>query len=154
MRRASRRTKGGFTLVETMLAGALLALAVVSLFEGIGVCARIGHENAQYLQADAYAHDLAWKRYNESYANLKNAYDLSRGQPIVENISSNAAPALWLSSSVPRSRTTFSRLTGDTGAGLVITVDVEWGPSGRRRSLSSSGHVASIFKSSYEQGDK
>lgn len=155
MKRRSGKAKGGFTLVETMLAGSLLALAVVSLFEGIGVCARIGHENAQYLQADAYAHDLTWKRYNESYANLKSAYDLNKNAAIVENISSNAAPALWLASSAARSYTTFSRLAGDTaGSGLVITVDVEWGPAGRRRRLSTSGHAASIFKSAHEQGDK
>ena len=39
--RKSGKSRRGVTLVEVMLAGALLALAVISLFEGIGVAARI-----------------------------------------------------------------------------------------------------------------
>ena len=93
--RKSGKSRRGVTLVEVMLAGALLALAVISLFEGIGVAARIARENAQVLQADAYAHDLAWKRFNESYSAL-NSLVLSRnGNPIAENVASNAAPARW-----------------------------------------------------------
>ena len=54
-----RKARRGATLVEVMLAAAILALMVLSLFEGIAVSARIAHENAEYLQADAYAFDLA-----------------------------------------------------------------------------------------------
>ena len=66
-----RRGRGGATLIEVMLAAAILSLMVLALFEGIAVSARIARENAEYLQADAYAFDLAWKRFNESYGALR-----------------------------------------------------------------------------------
>ena len=52
-----RRAKRGVTLVEVMLAASILALMVLALFEGIAVSARVARENAEYLQADAYAFD-------------------------------------------------------------------------------------------------
>ena len=55
------RLKRGVTFIEVMLAAAILALTVLAVFEGIAVSARIARENAEYLQADAYAFDLAWK---------------------------------------------------------------------------------------------
>ena len=61
------RGRKGATLVELMLAGAILALVVTSLFEGILVANRIAHENAELLAAQAIAADAAWWRFNEKY---------------------------------------------------------------------------------------
>ena len=158
MKRRDRRSRRGFSLVEVMLAGGLVALTAVSLFEGIGVCARIAHENAQFLVADAYAHDLAWKRFNENYSALNSVHLGRRNQPIVENIASNAAPALWISGSPAQSRTVFSYPKTASGAddvnGVRVTVDVEWGAAGNRRSLSSAGHVVAVHKSAHGQEDR
>lgn len=157
MTRTFQRAKSGVTLVETLLAGAILALTSLTLFEGIGMCTRIAHENAQFLVADAYAHDLAWKRFNEDYIQLKTLLGKQDTVNFNETISSNAAPTLWSSSSPAKSCTTLSRPKAENGTidpnGLLISVDVEWGPSNSRRTLSSSAHSISIYKSGIGRED-
>ena len=148
----------GATLIEVMLAGSILLLMSLSLFEGIAVAARIARENAEYLQADAYAFDLAWKRYNESYLALRNfipaGVNFRSFDP--ENISSNAAPMLCRAG-VPAavSHTTLTRVLdpSDTSVelGILISVDVEWGAAATRRRLSST-HTATVFKSGSGDG--
>ena len=153
---ATRRRARGVTLIEVMLASSIFALMVLSLFEGIGVAARIARENAEYLQADAYAFDLAWKRYNESYAALRNF--VSGEVPertIEENITEEAAPMLVRTGAPAKSYTTIKRVAdpGDasTELGVLISVDVQWGESGKIRQLSST-HTATVFKSGTEDG--
>ncbi len=159
MRSFSRRThkaRYGTTLVEVMLAAAILALMVLSLFEGIAVSARIARENAEYLQADAYAFDLAWRRYNESYGALRNLISASAPQRTYdEDLVEAAAPMLYRAGSPAKSHTTITRVVdpNDTSVelGLIISVDVEWGASSARRRLSST-HTATVFKGGTEDG--
>ncbi len=140
-----------------MLAGSILLLMVLSLFEGIAVAARIARENAEYLQADAYAFDLAWKRYNESYGALRNFVSASSPERVFspEEITEEAAPMLYHAGSAAKSYTTFRRIAdpSDTSVelGILITVDVEWGAAGARRRLSAT-HTATVFKSGSEDG--
>lgn len=145
--RRHRRRMRGVTLVEVMLAASILALTVLAVFEGIAVSARVARENAEYLQADAYAFDLAWKRYNEKYGEL---CKLVSERPFDENIASNAAPMLYRKDSPAQSHTTIRRFTdpNDTSVefGVLISVDVEWGAEGTRRHLSTT-HTATVFKS-------
>jgi len=146
----TRNAERGVTLVEVMLAASILALTVLAVFEGIAVSARIARENAEYLQADAYAFDLAWKRYNEKYGELRK---LVSERPFDENIVSNAAPMLYRKDSPAQSHTTIRRITNpsDTSVefGVLISVDVEWGAEGARRHLSTT-HTATVFKSGAE----
>ena len=152
-----RRAKRGVTLVEVMLAASILALMVLALFEGIAVSARIARENAEYLQADAYAFDLAWKRYNENYGSLRNL--IGKTQTWVEfpaeEITEEAAPMLYRAGSVAKSYTTIRRIADSTDPsvelGVLISVDVEWGAAGARRRLSAT-HTATVFKSGTEDG--
>ena len=145
-----RRAKRGVTLVEVMLASSILALMALSLFEGIAVAARIARENAEYLQADAYAFDLAWKRYNESYSALRNLAATPD-----EELTEEAAPMLYRPGAPAVSHTTITRVIdpNDTSVelGLIISVDVEWGASNARRRLYST-HTAMIFKGGTEDG--
>jgi type II secretory pathway pseudopilin PulG len=146
----------GVTLIEVMLAASILALMVLALFEGIAVSARIARENAEYLQADAYAFDLAWKRYNESYAVLRNFVSTTSSERTFdEEITEEAAPMLYRAGSSAVSHTTITRITNPADAsvelGLLITVDVEWGSSNSRHRLSST-HTAKVFKSGSEDG--
>ena len=150
------RAKRGATLIEVMLAASIFALMVLSLFEGIVVSARIARENAEYLQADAYAFDLAWKRYNESYAALRNFVSATvPEQTFNENITEDAAPMLYRAGSPAVSYTTITRIVdpNDTSVelGVYISVDVEWGAANSRRRLSST-HTATVFKSGSEDG--
>lgn len=152
-----RRAKRGVTLVEVMLAASILALMVLSLFEGIAVSARIARENAEYLQADAYAFDLAWKRYNENYSSLRNLIgkNQTRVELPSEEITEEAAPMLYRAGSVAKSYTTIRRIPDPSDAsaelGVLISVDVEWGAAGARRRLSAT-HTATVFKSGTEDG--
>lgn len=145
-----RRAKRGVTLVEVMLASSILALMALSLFEGVAVAARIARENAEYLQADAYAFDLAWKRYNESYMALRNLTATPD-----EEITEEAAPMLYHTGAPAVSHTTITRVVdpNDTSVelGLIISVDVEWGAPNARRRLSST-HTATVFKGGTEDG--
>ena len=140
----------GVTLIEVMLAASIFALMVLALFEGIAVSARIARENAEYLQADAYAFDLAWKRYNESYMALRNLTIIPD-----EVITEEAAPMLYRVESPAVSHTTITRLANpedpSVELGVLISVDVEWGAADARRHLSST-HTATVFKSGMEDG--
>ena len=151
---ADRFFKRGVTLVEVTLAGALFSFVVLGLFEGIAVAARIARENSEYLAADAYAFDLAWKRFNEDYSKLKALRSELNGRIITEAISSNAVPILYIPGSEAVARTTITwprdNANQERQDGLVISVDVEWGPAGKRHRLSTT-HTATIFKSSVEQ---
>ena len=151
-----RRARRGVTLVEVMLAAAILALMVLALFEGIAVSARIARENAEYLQADAYAFDLAWKRYNESYGALRNFVSATSPERVFdENIIEDAAPLLYHAETPAVSHTTITRIPDPADAtvelGILISVDVEWGRSGARRRLSTT-HTATVFKGGSEDG--
>lgn len=149
-----RRTSRGVTLIEVMLASSIFALMVLSLFEGIAVSARIARENAEYLQADAYAFDLAWKRYNESYGALRNFVSATVPERTFnEDIAEDAAPMLHRTGSPAVSYTTITRIVDPNDAsvelGVIISVDVEWGAAGDRRRLSST-HTATVFKGGTE----
>ena len=146
----------GVTFIEVMLAAAILALMVLALFEGIAVSARIARENAEYLQADAYAFDLAWKRYNESYSALRGFIPAtSQERTFNENITSNAAPMLYRLGAPARSYTTIRRICDSSDEsvelGILISVDVEWGKADARRRLSTT-HTATVFKGGSEDG--
>ena len=147
----ANHSKRGVTLIEVMFAGAILAMVSVALFEGIGVAARVAHENAQFLQADAYAHDLAWKRSRESYSALGALLQARNGAPISETLSSNAVPALWRSDAPPVSYTTLSWPRNAAGVeektAVLIDVDVEWGAPNRRFRLSSMSHAVRALHS-------
>lgn len=150
------RARRGVTFIEVMLAAAILALTVLAVFEGIAVSARIARENAEYLQADAYAFDLAWKRHNESYGALRNFVSAESPQRTFdEEITEGAAPMLYRASEPAVSHTTITRVIDPSDAsnelGVLISVDVEWGTGGARRHLSAT-HTATVFKGGTEDG--
>lgn len=147
------RRRRGFTLVEALIAGAILSLLALSLLEGIGVASRIVEENAEYLAADAVAFDLAYKRSRENFNDLMNLLSRCASLPnreLVETISSNACPVLCRLAPESRTRVEHARDASgnvDTTA-LAISVDVAWGPDDNRRLLSSRFGPACIVKSS------
>ena len=128
----------GVTLVEVMVAGMLLSFLAIVLFEGAAFSARLAKENADYLVADAFAFDLAWKRFHEDYAKLK----ALQGYTINETLTATAVPALCNSSgnNPPTAQTKITWAKDRTGANdttaLALTVDVSWGPANDRRSRS------------------
>lgn len=145
MRRISSRK--GFTLVECMLASAILAFITLALFEGVLVASRIARENADVLEAQAVAWDAAWKVFNEDFDRL--ALNSTR----TETLTAESAPQLSAYDTAPQLKVTISAADE---AGFVssvlslkkISADVSWGPSGRRKSLSAVGLKQCLFRSS------
>lgn len=141
----------GVTLVEIMVAGAILALLSIALFNGSGLAARLAQENAEFLAADAFAFDLALKRSRESYAKLGEIRAERNGRAIEETISSNAVPILYRASSPAIARTWVKwakkRDGQDDPDALQVAVDVEWGPSDERRTLSARQGQTVVLKS-------
>lgn len=161
-----RRCKRGVTIIEVMLAASILALMVLTLFEGIAVAARIAQENAEYVQADAYAFDLAWKRHNENYLALRNLIPPNANSVSLpaEEITEEAAPLLYRAGSAAKSHTVITRVTDPDDSsvelGLLISVDVEWGGAGARCRRSGADDESAgdytkwmtVFKSGTEDG--
>lgn len=55
----------GFTLVECLVAGMILALVATAVLKGFAVVGRVANENAQYLEADA----IVWDALAEAFTN-------------------------------------------------------------------------------------
>ena len=144
----ARKGKRGVTLIEVMLAGAILTLLSLALFNGISVAARIAHENAELLSAEAVVWDAVWKRFNEDYStSIRNA--VANGW-VEETLTSNAAPALAVygtaSGAMPKLKLRVSEISETL---CCIEGDLEWGPANKRRTLSD---VCPVFVYRGEQG--
>ena len=168
------KARPGVTLVEVMLAGVITVLVSLSLMEGIIVAAKVSHENAELLAADAYAWDVAWKWLNKKYEDLPS---VTAGQ--VFSTSSSANKIVIAADDCPelaRAKTggdlaVAVRVTlkkdssavsrhGKKVEAKLIEVDVAWGPSGKRKSLNglaeagtrTYGHPVSVYKCGIDRG--
>jgi len=165
--------RGGFTLVEIMLAGAIAVLMTLALMEGLIVSAKISHENSELLAADAFAWDTAWKWFNKSYDELPSqtagvVYDSATDNAMA--MTANDCPVLNSEHAGGDPRVVVRVVMCD-GAGALarhgvnvkakrIDVDVEWGPDGSRKCLNglcgegiaNYGHPVSVYKCSIERG--
>ena len=144
----ARKGKRGVTLIEVMLAGAILTLLSLALFNGISVAARIAHENAELLSAEAVVWDAVWKRFNEDYStSIRNS---AADGWVEETLTSNAAPALAVygtaSGAMPKLKLRVSEISETL---CCIEGDLEWGPANKRRTLSD---VCPVFVYRGEQG--
>ena len=165
--------RGGFTLVEVMLAGAIAVLMTLALMEGLVVAAKISHENSELLAADAFAWDTAWKWLNKPYEELPSqtggvVYDSATDNAMA--LTTNDCPVLnrGLAGGDPR---VVVRVVLCDGAGALarhganvkakrIDVDVEWGPAGGRKCLNglcgagiaNYSHPVSVYKCVLERG--
>lgn len=165
--------RGGFTMVEVMLAGAIAVLMTLALMEGLIVSAKVSHENAELLAADAFAWDTAWKWLNKAYDELPAqiggvVYDSATDTAL--SITTNDCPELDSAKTGGDPRIVVRVvLCGGTAAlsrhGKSITakridVDVEWGPDGDRKCLNglcgtgiaSYEHPVSVYKSPIDRG--
>ena len=165
--------RGGFTLIEVMLAGAIAVLMTLALMEGLVVAAKVSHENAELLAADAFAWDTAWRWLNKAYDELPSqtagvVYDSATDNAMV--ITTNDCPELAASKTGGDPRVVVRVVLCD-GAGAIprhgtnvkakrIDVDVEWGPAGDRKCLNglcgadiaTYGRPVSVYKSSIDRG--
>lgn len=120
----------GFTLLECLLAGALLSLLAVAFLKGIGVTTRVAHENAQILAADGIVWDAVWKKFNEDFDSLR-----VRSTPDEETLTQAAAPELYVENSPPVLSVRVSAVDGFPDL-REISADLEWGPMGARKRYS------------------
>ena len=165
--------RGGFTLVEVMLAGVIAVLMTLALMEGLIVAAKISHENSELLAADAFAWDTAWRWLNKPYEELPSqtsgvVYDSATDNAMAAT--TNGCPELAAAKTGGNPRIVVRVVLCD-GTGSVarhgtnvkakrIDVDVEWGPDGDRKCLNglcgagiaNYSHPVSVYKCSIERG--
>jgi len=133
----------GFTLVETMVAGTILALVTLALFEGITVAARISRESAEMLQAEGIAWDAVWTAFNEDYdlmlAECRKSDDGTTSTRTV-TLPESAAPLLSRYDTSPTLSVTLTKteveVDESTKYFIAVEGDVTWGSSANRRRLS------------------
>jgi hypothetical protein len=165
------KARRGTTLVEVMLAGGIAVLLTLAFMEGVAVSARIAHENAQLLAAEAYAWDTAWRWLNKPYDAL-NGSATARFYPDAgyETVASNACPMLCRELNGGSPAKVYVRVALLSGASALarhgttaevkrIDVDVEWGPPSARRCLNglvsgarSWSVPVSVFKGPVDRG--
>ena len=132
------KSNRGVTLVEVMLAGAIISLLSLAMFNGISIAVRIAHENAEMLSAEAVVWDAVWKRFNEEYSQLMPTDGWV--SETLNNGKTNAVPALCCYDSMPVLKLRVSVVPG-YNALRCIEGDLEWGPANKRRSLSDANPV-------------
>ena len=140
----------GFTLVECMVAGAVLSLSALILVQGVGVASRVAHENAEVLAAESIAWDAAWIRFNErNDENKSDSLLVESGR--WQDLSEKAAPQLYGYDTPPKIKIDVA-LVDDPGWRVdlkEIHVDLQWGASGHRFMLSESGHDVWLRRSMF-----
>ena len=129
----TRPRKAGFTLVEVMVAGSILALLSCASLEGIIVAVRVSRENAQHLAAEALAFDLAWLHFNRDYDDLRKSSLNAAQKTVTYADAAGLAPALV--SAAPTARVQLSPVSGEF-SGVLIHSEVVWGVGDGRRSVS------------------
>ena len=133
----------GFTLIETMLAGSIILIVTLAMFEGIMLATRISRENAELLQAEGVAWDAVWTVFNEDYERLLDECNSKTGGVSVRSVtlSDEVAPILASYDTAPTLSVTLTKVavTVDSTTKNFVSVegDVIWGPSFNRRRLSS-----------------
>lgn len=127
-----RHQQSGMTLVETMLAAAVLLLLTLVLFEGISLGFRVTKENSEHLAADALAYDTLWRLFNWNFEDL---IKYKGGNRIT--ISEDDAPVLY-NASLPETATLSYSITPSANKSTcTIMVNVEWYSSGHQVSLTN-----------------
>ena len=162
-----KRGRQGITLVEVMLAGAIVSILMGAFLAGIVTSAKVSRENSEILAAEAYAWDTAWKWFNKRNEELNDSEEPTfYPAGSWAEVSSNECPMIYRAEAPARC---FVRVTGkvpvDAEASAFvkcIDVNVEWGASGSRRRLNLVGAAAdaescnvpvTIFKSPIDRGE-
>lgn len=164
-----KRSKRGVTLIEVLLAGAITALVIVCVMQGVIVSVGICRENSELLAAEAYAWDTAWKWLNKKDEEL-NASATPQYYPSADgfNIASNECPVIYRSAAMgsPKCYVCVSGVTLASGdqSNLVkrIDVNVEWGATGSRYCLNRIGSAAAktynvpvtVYKCPIDRGEE
>jgi len=142
-----------FTLIEVLVAMAVLATISVGLLVTTWRLIGFAREEAEHMVADAYCHDVMWAVYSQSYTNmLVGAVETPDGRtrsfsrpvdpvkelPYVESVNMRGQRKivypLWRSQD-PDKCPTCSVLVKETETNKLITVSLEWySGSGERAS--------------------
>ena len=128
----SRAAKRGFTLVEVMVAGAILALLTCALLEGIIVAVKVSRDNSRHLAAEALAFDLAWLHFNRDYdGDLRKAVATGTSTTTYDDA---AGLAPTLANADATARVLISSVDGISG--VLIHSEVTWGSAANRQTVS------------------
>ena len=176
------KARGGFTLVELLLAGAILATISFGALIGTMRISKMVNDRSQLMAADGYCWDVAWALFNTDYEQLRDPIEQAKAQgfhgcEISGNVwhSGNPNPDRpeykFLSQlQSPVCYVTLSNAVDSAGkeveSGLCISVNLEWGPPGQRSILMPRAnhdvsemkmvynHPVQVFKSHFGRSGK
>ena len=153
------KARGGFTLVELLLAGAILATISFGALTGMMRISKMVNDRSELMAADGYCWDVAWAIFNDDYDMLKEAFmdrleekncraveikgrvppveyqrEGSRRYEFLSHLQYGSTEASW-----PICYILFSNAVNSAGQkiedGFCISVNLEWGPEGQRSIL-------------------
>lgn len=176
------KSRGGFTLLELLLAGAILATISFGALIGTLRISKMVNDRSEMMAADGYCWDVAWALFNADYTQLSELVERAktlgcRGCEISGNVwhPGNLNPERpeyrFLSHlQSPVCYVTLSNAVDTAGAevqgGVCISVNLEWGPPDQRSILMPRAnhdissfktvynHPVQVFKSSYSRSVK
>lgn len=117
--------KAGVTLVELLVASAVLAISVISLLAGFTVAERISHANAEALRADNVAFDLLWRRFNLDYDQLTSTV----GQRAVQQNTADTSSPYHSSRLVQPPAYSYTEYTEPSNNVKYLTIELHYGPN-------------------------
>ena len=148
------KTRGGFTLVELLLAGAILATISFGALIGTMRIQKLISQRSELMMADGFCWDVAWKLFNDDYGSLKLfTQDLTngvtcrviRGRVLPKELQTGIGKFEFLSplqfkDSPPVCYITLSNAVDEAGNanpdyGICIGVNLAWGPAEDRSIL-------------------
>ncbi len=129
LRRHYQKRKSGLTLLEVMLAGAMVSIATLAMMEGFIVSMKIVHENAETLQADGVAFDLLWRKFYGDYDHLTSTV----GRTVEENETNSSTSPYYSSrvSDVDLPDFKYTESVSNAPSGKFLSIDLKYGTNDR-----------------------
>lgn len=119
------RHNAGVTLIELMMASAVLGISVISLLIGFTVAERVSHANAEALRADNIAFDLLWRRFNLDYDQLPSTV----GQRVVEQNTMDATSPYHSNRLAQPPAYSYMEYTEPSNNVKYLTIELRYGPN-------------------------
>ena len=151
--------RGGFAIVEVLIAATVLGFTTAAFFSGEAFFARRVRENSERLTAEAVAWDAVWKTFNEPLQNFQvHNPPIGQGErEFIQSLREEEAAQLYAYDTAPQLRLKVVPLGSNDAAGELndawwsrdlvrISADLEWGNRARRQRLSDFMEVPVVYR--------
>jgi len=144
-----------FTLVEVLVASAILAIFSTGLVATTWRMMAFAEDEAEHMAADAYCHDVMWSVFSQKFENIESidefTIDAAKELPHIVSTDilgrTSVVYPLWRSqdrSMLP----TCEVVAGGTATNKSITVTVRW----RKRNGAATSHTMTVDRANVQRG--